>query len=678
MGHAYEALLADVVARYHRSCGRDVFFLTGTDEHGQKIADAAASQGLRPLELSTKYADIFRGLNERIGISNDGFVRTTSDEHRVVAQKLWNRARDAGDLYLDTYSGWYSVREEAFVTEHEAASNDYKDVATGKPLIKMEEESWFFRLGKYVPRLIEHIERNEHFIEPAERRREILTHLRSPPPDSDGNLSVSRCTFDWGVPVPSDGDDDDDDDDDDAKRKRHVMYVWFDALSNYLTGVGYGRGDGDEQFQRYWPANVHVIGKDITRFHCVIWPCMLMSCDLPLPERVFAHGFVLAPDGRKMGKSLGNAIDPFAAIDTYGADSFRWFLVRASPPGNDVPFSEQSLVERHNADLIKSFGNLVHRALNLCRKFCGGECAPARHIGGECVPPFDLDALRTQIGAAMDELNTARATELIVTATHGVNQWITVLEPWKLRDEPERRAAIVTTLVEAVYALLHFYRPYIPEGVDSVLAKFDVDGREHRPLALGELSANFDNLPPGTKIHVGDVMYKPLEIKVEPIQSVSLLVGRIDSVKRHPNAERLFVAKVCVGSAVRQVVAGLVGHYTEEQLQDKLVVVVANLKPSKLRGQTSQGMLLCSIEPADKAAGTELKVQLLEPPPGSTAGAAIRAGQLPPTPAKQLSIKDFGKLEFTVRDGTIFSSQQQLQVGGQPIRVLSSDQCSVG
>jgi len=360
MGHAYEGVLADVIARYHRAYGREVFFLTGADEHGQKIADTAASMGIAPIELCDKSVLAFQDLNVKLKVSNDGYVRTTSAHHKKLSQSLWRKAVQKGDLYLGMYTGWYNVREETFVTESEAAASDYLDPVSGKPLKKMEEPSYFFKMSKFQDRLMRHLHDNPGFVRPEARRNEVLERLAVPLQD----LSVSRTTFAWGIPVPD--------------APEHVMYVWFDALSNYLTGIGYDGSKTVEENQslenaRFWPADCHLIGKDISWFHCVIWPTLLMSVDIELPKCILGHGFIHGADGRKMSKSLGNVVDPYDALSRFPLDSFRYFLVRESSVGNDISFSETAIALRQNSELADTYGNLVHRALSLCSKYCGGK-----------------------------------------------------------------------------------------------------------------------------------------------------------------------------------------------------------------------------------------------------------------------------------------------------------------
>jgi methionyl-tRNA synthetase len=353
MGHAYEAVTTDVIARFYRLTGAPTFFLTGSDEHGQKIAETARSEGKLPQELCDKYATGFQRLNQRLLISHDDYVRTTSPRHKATAQKLWTMC--GNDIYLDAYSGWYNVREENFVTETDAALTNYIDPVSNIPYKHVEEESYFFKMSQYQTALLDHLRDHPDFIRPEQYRNLILNRLQ----DELRDLSISRTTFDWGIPVPE------------GFKEDHVMYVWVDALSNYLTGVDALRllsdGNDDEvRLSQFWPANCHIIGKDILWFHTVIWPCLLMSAGLPLPQTVFAHGFVNDAEGKKMSKSLGNVVDPHDMLDQYDVDTFRWYLCKDAPYGSELAFSESRLRDMHNSDLCNNFGNLVNRATTLC------------------------------------------------------------------------------------------------------------------------------------------------------------------------------------------------------------------------------------------------------------------------------------------------------------------------
>lgn len=379
IGHAYEFLSSDVIVRFRRVLGFDTFFLTGTDEHGQKVAASAELAGVTPKEHCDRYVEAFQSLHKKLLISFNDFIRTTDPSHERTAQLLWQKSAAAGDIYLSNYEGWYNEREELFVTESEAEAADYKDLSSGLPLKRVKEESYFFAMSKFTERLIAHIEENPDFIQPEQYRNNIMARLKL---DALRDLSISRTTFTWGVPVPEGFD------------SKHVMYVWFDALTNYISGV-HGL-DSDHPLSAFWPASTHIIGKDILWFHSVIWPCMLMSAGVELPKSIVAHGFVSAADGRKMSKSFNNTIDPFEVLQKFSVDSLRYYLTASITYGADVSFSEDILTTMHNSELADILGNLIHRVFNLANKYCDGKVPDTVH-DEQFKLPFDLAALRVSI-----------------------------------------------------------------------------------------------------------------------------------------------------------------------------------------------------------------------------------------------------------------------------------------
>lgn len=655
IGHAYEAIVADCVARYHRAYGRDVFFMTGSDEHGQKIKDAATAQGLRPIELTDRYAAEFQSLNAELGISNDRYIRTTEPSHYRIVQELWKTAASKGDIYLGSYTGWYNTREEAFVTDTEAKRTEFVDPVSQKPLVQMSEESYFFRLSKYVPQLIEHIKNNPTFVQPESAAKDLLSRLTT---EEITDLSVSRCAFDWGVPVPSN---------DQHPDKPHVMYVWFDALPNYLSGLNYGTDSSTAG--KYWPCNVHLIGKDINWFHSVIWPCMLMSVGEALPRQVFSHGFILGPDGKKMSKSVGNVVDPRAVLQKYGVDAFRYFLLRVSPLGSDLIFSERRLVELSNADLLKSFGNLLHRATNLCKQSCGGVICTDQRLPLDQIP-LDLAAFVRENDAHYTNMDTFSALESLLAVIHRVNQWITELAPWSIKDDLTRKQIIIVTLLEMFFALSHFLAPVVPHSIAKVFERFNT-----APKLIPELSTSFQNLPVGTAITVGTPLYTLLEFKVLPVQELDLKVGKIASVKKHPDADKLYLLQVDFAEAgTKQILAGLTAFYQIEELQDRHVVALVNLKPSSMRGQLSEGMLLCSEHQDDQGV---THVQLLQPSPSAPIGSAVHGENLPPICERQIRIQDFQKISITVQGGRVVADGFTLLSASAPITSSSPDGAKV-
>ncbi|KAL8450194.1 hypothetical protein Emag_003348 [Eimeria magna] len=486
MGHAYEYLATDTIARFFRFAGKKVFYLTGTDEHGLKIATAAAREGVEPSAFVERYALQFQALLRQLCNTNDGFVRTATDKHKKVCQWLWNKCKEKGDIYLGSYSGWYNQREEAFVTEREAQATDYKDPVTGKPLEKMQEESYFFKMGRYQQQLIDHIKTHPEFIGPPEKRNEILKRLEEPLQD----LSCSRASFTWGVPVPGD--------------EKHVMYVWFDALTNYISGLE--PFDEEKSLMPVcWPPTLQMIGKDIIWFHCVIWPCMLFSAGLPLPTRVFAHGFVLGADGEKMSKSLNNSVSPEEVLEKFPADAFRFYILKEARFGADLRFDMHALAASINNELVNTVGNLLHRLTALTAKFCAGVVPALDPDTPPRQPPFDLTLLGQQCLAAFEETALREGIELPLQAARDLNKFLTDAAPWACPDE-KRRQEDIRLCLEALYALAHFLEPYLPEAMECLFARLNM-----KPKRLNELSPWFNNLPAGTPIDAtGKVLFEPV------------------------------------------------------------------------------------------------------------------------------------------------------------------------
>lgn len=495
IGHAYEALTADVFARFHRLLGQDVFFLTGADEHGQKIAQTAEQEKITPLELCNRHCDGFRALNQRLSVSNDFYVRTTAQRHKAVARRIWEICREKGDIYLGRYEGWYNVREEKFVTDQEAEESNFKDPLSGVPLKKMSEPSFFFKLSKYQDALIKHFQEHPEFVQPQQYRTEIMERLRIELRD----LSVSRGSFDWGVECPEA----------EVDGKKHVMYVWFDALINYISAID--GIDHSRPLSRFWPADMHIVGKDISWFHSVIWPAMLLSAGIPLPKSIVVHGFIAGADGRKMSKSFGNVVDPHDMLDKLPCDTLRWYLCRESPYGDDVKFSEESLRLMHNSDLCDNLGNLVNRSVTLC-----GGSVPELTPGLVPSLPFDLGELKSLFKEAFDNFRLSEAADLAVRACGATNKWITELEPWKMKAEEQQklRSSSLRLLLEAVYVLAHFFAPFIPEAAEAIFRKI---GAAPRPLL--ELSNTFENLTAGTEVRSGSILFEQLEVTKAPAPS---------------------------------------------------------------------------------------------------------------------------------------------------------------
>ena len=488
LGHAYEYIATDAIARFKRLDGFDVRFLTGTDEHGLKVAQAAAAEGLPTADLARRNSDVFQRLQERLNISFDRFIRTTDPDHHEASKEIWRRMSAAGDIYLDIYSGWYSVRDERFFVESETAEVDGTRIAieTGTPVTWTEEQTYFFRLSAYADKLLAHYEANPDFIAPEVRRNEVVSFVSGGLRD----LSISRTSFDWGVKVPDHPD--------------HVMYVWVDALTNYLTGAGFPDTDS-ELFRRYWPADLHMIGKDIIRFHAVYWPAFLMSAGIELPRRVFAHGFLLNR-GEKMSKSVGNIVAPDALVDTFGVDQVRYFLLREVPFGQDGSYSEEAIITRINTDLANELGNLAQRSLSMVAKNLDGVVPEP----GELDPADTLllrtaDGLLEQVRASFDGQAMHLALEAIWLLLGEANRYFSVQQPWVLRksesaaDQVRFRTALYVTC-EAVRIAALLVQPVMPESAGKLLDLLGQTEDQRAFTALGARLAPGTVLPPPTGV----------------------------------------------------------------------------------------------------------------------------------------------------------------------------------
>ncbi len=496
LGHTYTSVACDVLARFKRLDGFDVMFLTGTDEHGLKVHQAAAKAGIDPQSFTDKVSQNFRDLTPLMNYSNDDFIRTTEERHKISAQALWRAIADNGDIYLDKYAGWYAVRDEAYYGEDELTDgpDGTKIAPSGAPCEWVEEESYFFKLSAWQDRLLEFYEAHPDFIMPDSRRNEVISFVKGGLMD----LSISRTNFDWGIPVP--GDDE------------HVMYVWIDALTNYITAAGYPDKDG-ESFKKYWPADLHMVGKDILRFHAVYWPAFLMAAGLKPPKRVFAHGWWTI-EGQKMSKSLGNVIAPHDLVERYGVDQARYFMMREVPFGNDGNFSHQSAVERINADLANGIGNLAQRSLSMIYKNCDGVIAKAGDLTAEDKALLDL-ARREMIAEVRAELDLQRfhkAIDKIIRVANEGNVYIDQQAPWKLKnDNPERMGTVLYVLAETIRCLALIMQPLTPESAARMLDQ----------LKIGEDARSFETLSPdhalkpGTKIDKPEGVFPRLEMTQE-------------------------------------------------------------------------------------------------------------------------------------------------------------------
>jgi methionyl-tRNA synthetase len=479
IGHAYEALATDALARFMRLDGRDVFFLTGTDEHGIKMKQTATRDGVTARELADRNTPLFQKMVRELNCSNNDFIRTTDPRHHAASQEIWRRMEANGDIYKDAYAGWYSVRDEAYYAESETERrpDGVRYGPQGTPVEWVEEESYFFKLSAYQDRLLAHFEANPDFIGPDERRNEVVSFVRGGLRD----LSISRTTLDWGIPVPENPD--------------HVMYVWVDALTNYITGVGFP--DDAEQFDRYWPADLHVIGKDIVRFHAVYWPAFLMSAGLEPPKRVFAHGF-LFNRGEKMSKSVGNVVDPFAMIDAYGVDAVRFFFLREVPFGQDGNYSHDAIVQRVNADLANDLGNLAQRSLSMIAKNCDGALpVPGALTAEDEAMLAQADALLGQCRAAMAGQQIHTALNAIWAVVAETNRYFAASEPWALRKtDIDRMGTVLYVTAETVRQVAILVQPVMPDSAAKLLDLLGVANDKRSFAELGEGG----RLPPAVAI----------------------------------------------------------------------------------------------------------------------------------------------------------------------------------
>ena len=499
IGHAYEAIATDAVARFQRQKGRDVFFLTGTDEHGLKMAQTARERGVAPLALADEMSAYFKAMDDRLDVSYDRFIRTSEPDHHLASKAIWTAMEERGDIYLGRYEGWYSVRDEAYYDEKELVTADSGERLSpqGTEVEWTVEESWFFRLSAYQDRLLAHYEEYPGFIRPDSRRNEVLRFV-------DGglsDLSISRTSFDWGIKVPG--------------SDKHVMYVWLDALTNYLTGIGYPNTES-EAYKRFWPADIHIIGKDVVRFHAVYWPAFLMSAGLPLPRQVFGHGHVLLR-GEKMSKSAGNVLDPIALADTVGVDQLRYFLLRDVTFGQDGSYSSEAIVTRVNADLANSFGNLAQRTLSFIARNCEGVLP----VGGKG-DAADEELLTTVSNAIeemcrhFEELALSQGIEAWLRAVFACNQYIDAQAPWALRKtDPERMNAVLGALYQAIRDLAVAVQPVIPGSAAKLLDQMGIPEGERTYAALGDRESYHRLAASGFKLEPPKPIFPRLEMPAE-------------------------------------------------------------------------------------------------------------------------------------------------------------------
>ena len=634
IGNTYEAVLADSIARFKRKDGYDVFFQTGTDEHGQKIELKAAEAGVTPQEYVDKASAEIKRIWDLMGTSYDKFIRTTEPDHEKQVQKIFKRLYDQGDIYKGSYEGMYCTPCESFWTQSQLKDGKCPDC--GREVKPAKEEAYFFRMSKYAQRLIDHINSHPEFIQPVSRKNEMMNNFLLP---GLQDLCVSRTSFKWGIPVDFD--------------EKHVVYVWLDALTNYITGIGYdAEGNSSEQYKKLWPADLHLIGKDIIRFHTIYWPIFLMALNEPLPKQVFGHPWLLQGDG-KMSKSKGNVLYADDLVDFFGVDAVRYFVLHEMPFENDGVISWELMVERLNSDLANTLGNLVNRTISMSNKYFGGVVADR---GAAEAVDEDLKAVVTgtydKVAAKMEGWRVADAITDIFTLFKRCNKYIDETEPWVLAKDPakaDRLATVLYNLTESIVIGASLLEPYMPgtaekiavqlntslrsfeecttfggyisgskvtEKPEILFARLDVKEVLEKAAAMFEArKALTEEAEEEKEEDVMELTKKP-EITFEEFEKMQFAVGEIIKCEPVPKSKKLLCSRVKIGKEVKQIVSGIRAHYTAEEMVGKKVMVLVNLKPAKLAGVLSEGMLLC----AEDAEGN---LALVTPEKNMPAGAEI-------------------------------------------------------
>ena len=611
IGNTYEIVLADAIARYKRSQGYDVFFQTGTDEHGQKIELKAEEAGISPKEFVDNVSGEIKRIWDLMDTSYDKFIRTTDEDHEKQVQKIFKKLYDQGDIYKGHYEGMYCTPCESFFTESQLVDGKCPDC--GRPVQPAKEEAYFFKMSKYADRLIEHINTHPEFIQPISRKNEMMNNFLLP---GLQDLCVSRTSFKWGIPVDFD--------------PKHVVYVWLDALTNYITGIGYDcDGENTEQFKKDWPADLHLIGKDIIRFHTIYWPIFLMALDLPLPKQVFGHPWLLQGDG-KMSKSKGNVLYADELVDFFGVDAVRYFVLHEMPFENDGVISWELMVERMNSDLANTLGNLVNRTVSMTNKYFGGSVTD-KGVSGDVDADLKavMEATPKAVEAKMNELRVADAITEIFNLFKRCNKYIDETMPWVLaKDEAQkdRLETVLWNLIQGISAGAELLESFMPSTSKKILEQLGNGNVTDKPeilfqrLDLEEVMKKVAELHPPVEEEkeeeaVIDIEAKP-EITFDDFGAMQFQVGEIIACEEVKKSRKLLCSQVKIGSEVKQIVSGIKGHYSAEEMVGKKVMVLVNLKPAKLAGVLSEGMLLC----AEDAEGN---LALMVPEKEMPAGAEI-------------------------------------------------------